>query len=294
MGRAGWRLSAFGDEVSDDLHEQLVLLRALKIGFLELRGVWGKNVLHLDDDEVSRIAALCTEQGIGVSAIGSPVGKTPITQPFDIELKNLARIFAIADGLGTRMVRVFSFYPPEATETAWTDEALLEESIARLTAMSEAASAAGIQLVLENESGIVGDTVARCQRLLAAVQSPNLGFAWDPANFVHVGEASAVTEGWDALGLRTQHVHIKDYRMATGEVLPAGEGDGQIELLLPKLAASGYDGLLALEPHLAFAGHSRGFSGADGMERAAVALRTLMAELDLAEKMPDWATGDRL
>ncbi len=293
MEKSSWRLSAFGDEISDDLQEQLTLLRALKIGFLELRGVWGKNVLDLDDHEVRQIATLCADKGILVSAIGSPVGKTPITQPLAQELANLERIFAIAELLKTRMVRVFSFYPPEGSGATWTDEALVEESIVRLTAMTEAASAAGMQLVLENESGIVGDTIARCQKLLDAVPSPHLGFAWDPANFVHVGESAATTEGFAALGPRTRHVHIKDYRMATSEILPAGEGDGQIDLLLPRLAQIGYDGFLALEPHLAFAGRSSGFSGAGGMERAANALRALMARLDLSERPPVWATGGR-
>jgi sugar phosphate isomerase/epimerase len=232
---------------------------------------------------------VCADQGIAISAIGSPVGKTPITQPFAEEMANLQRIFGIANALGTHLVRVFSFYPPEASEPAWTSETLVEESVARLAAMAEAATAAGMQLVLENEHGIVGDTIARCQRLLERVQSPDLGFAWDPANFVHVGEATSVTDGWEKLGPRTRHVHIKDYRMATKEVLPAGEGDGQIDLLLQRLAQAGYTGFLALEPHLAFAGRSSGFSGADGMERAAVALRSLMNTLDLREEVPAWA-----
>ena len=292
MDETGWRISAFGDEVSDDLHEQLQILRALQIGYLELRGVWGKNVLHLNDDEVQQIVSACTAQGMAVSAIGSPVGKSLITQPLDRELQNLTRIFAIAEALGTRMVRVFSFYPPEASETPWSDEDLVEESIARLAAMTETATAAGMQLVLENESGIVGDTVTRCKRLLAAIPSANFGFAWDPANFVHVGEATAVDEGWADLGPRTRHVHIKDYRLATGEVLPAGEGDGQIDLLLPRLAAAGYDGFVALEPHLAFAGQSSGFSGADGMLRAATALRLMLANAGISEQPPAWAWGE--
>ena len=290
-GGTGWRLSAFGDEISDDLHEQLQLLRALQVGFLELRGVWGKNVLFLTDDEVNQIVSACANNGVAVSAIGSPVGKSPITQPLAQELANLKRIFAIADVLGTRMVRVFSFYPPEASEPAWSDAALVEESAARLAAMTEAAAAAGIQLVLENEHGIVGDTVARCQRLLSAVQSPSLGFAWDPANFVHVGEVTAVTDGWAELGPRTRHVHIKDYRMATGEVLPAGEGDGQIDILLSRLAGADYSGFLALEPHLIVAGRNSGFSGADGMTRAVTALRELLVALGLTEALPTWARG---
>jgi sugar phosphate isomerase/epimerase len=253
--------------------------------------VWGKNVLYLTDDEVRQVARACADNGVAVSAIGSPVGKSPITQPLAQELANLERIFAIADMLGTRMVRVFSFYPPEAPEPVWSDDALVEESAARLAVMTAAATAAGIQLVLENEHGIVGDTVARCQRLLSAVQSPNLGFAWDPANFVHVGEAAAVTDGWAGLGPRTRHVHVKDYRMATDEVLPAGEGDGQIDILLSRLAQADYSGFLALEPHLVVAGRNSGFSGADGMTRAVSALRALLKILGLAEALPSWAEG---
>ncbi|MCC6456637.1 MAG: sugar phosphate isomerase/epimerase [Caldilineaceae bacterium] len=292
MAENGWRLSAFGDEISDDLQEQLTVLRALQIGFLELRGVWGKNVLHLDDGEVKAVARACTDQGIAVSAIGSPVGKSPITQPLAQELANLTRIFAIADALGTRLVRVFSFYPPQQNEVAWTEEALVEEASARLAAMSEAASAAGIDLVLENEHGIVGDTVARCRQLMDVVNSPRLGFAWDPANFVNVGETAAVTDGWASLGPRTRHVHIKDFRASTGEVLPAGEGDGQIDLLLQQLDRAGYNGFLALEPHLAFAGQSSGFSGPVGMQRAATALRSLMARVGTGEQLPPWAEGE--
>jgi sugar phosphate isomerase/epimerase len=93
------------------------------------------------------------------------------------------------------------------------------------------------------------------------------------------------------LGPRTRHVHIKDYRKATAEVLPAGEGDGQIDLLLSRLAEAGYGGFLALEPHLAFAGRSSGFSGPEGMERAVVALRSLLATVGLTEQPPEWVMG---
>jgi sugar phosphate isomerase/epimerase len=287
MAKSAMAISAFGDEISDSLDEQLWVLRELGIGYLEVRGVWGKNVLHLTDAEVEELRATCDAAQVKVSAIGSPVGKSPITQPLATELTNLARIFAIAERLGTRMMRVFSFYPPVAPEAAWSEADLLDEATMRLAAMAEAAGAAGLQLVLENEYGIVGDSVAHCQTLLERVNSPHLAFAWDPANFVHAGEAASVTSGWEMLGPRTQHVHVKDYRLATGktmgEVLPAGEGDGQIPQLLTKLGAAGYGGRLALEPHLAFAGKSSGFSGPEGMARAAHALRAVMAQVGIDE-----------
>ncbi len=43
---ATFRISAFGDEIAPDLDEQLTTLRSLAIGYLDLRGAWGKNVLY--------------------------------------------------------------------------------------------------------------------------------------------------------------------------------------------------------------------------------------------------------
>ena len=71
------------------------------------------------------------------------------------------------------------------------------------------------------------------------------------------------------------YVHIKDCKLEGG-VKAAGEGDGQIPELLDRLISSGYQGMLALEPHLAMAAHSSGFSGPDGMEYAVKSLRKVM------------------
>ena len=286
-----FRLSAFGDEIADELADQLALLRRLEIGYLELRGVWGKNVLHLTDAEVARIRQMCADQSIGVNALGSPVGKSPIDQPWEIERANLERIFAIAHQLGVTAVRVFSFYGP--ANASMDAAAWLQEAVVRLRAMAALAERDGIQLLLENESGIAGDTVAHCTLLLREVQSPALAFAWDPANFVHVGEAAPTTNGWASLGPRTQHVHIKDMVAATGEIVPAGAGDGEMMALLAHLNARGYDGFLALEPHLAFAGKSGGFSGEEGMAQAVQSLRVCMAAAGIAEMRPAWAGVER-
>ena len=79
------------------------------------------------------------------------------------------------------------------------------------------------------------------------------------------------------------YVHIKDAVLSDGHVVPAGEGDGQLPLLLSKLKDLDYQGVLALEPHLKIAGHSTGFSGADGMRIAVTALRKVMAEVGCVE-----------
>ena len=86
----------------------------------------------------------------------------------------------------------------------------------------------------------------------------------------------------DAYPLLRRHlvyVQFKDALAQTGEVVPAGEGDGEVRETLAALRDSGFEGYLSLEPHLAEAGRLGGFSGPAGFRRAARALRALLAEL---------------
>lgn len=273
---AAFVVSAFGDEIDPDLDTQLDLMSELKIGHLELRAAWGTNVLKMDGAQVARVVATCLERGVAVSCIGSPVGKTAIDEPLASTLADLERICETARAVGTRYVRIFSFYPPEGQEGRQGE--YVEESTARLGAMSELAGKSEVTLILENEIGVVGDTPERCRVLLEGVDSPWLRFVWDTANFVHVGVERPVDRSWELLSPYVEYVQIKDYNAADDKVVPAGEGDAQVPVLLAKLRDVGYRGYLALEPHLALAGRSSGFSGPEGMRVAARALRTVMSE----------------
>jgi sugar phosphate isomerase/epimerase len=283
MSAATFTLSAFGDEIADDLQEQLQLLHELSVGYLELRGAWGKNVLHLDDDEVTHVRQLCAQHGMAVSCIGSPVGKSPIADPIKEEVANLIRIFQIAEAVDTRRVRIFSFYPPDTRSNAHYDQ-YTEQATARLARLTDLAHREGFVLLLENEKEIVGDTPERCHAILGAIDSRALRFLWDPANFVQVGVAQPTERGWPLLGTYTAHVHVKDAVLTDGSVRAAGGGDGEVAELLSALRDSGYQGFLALEPHLAIAGPSSGFSGVGGMTYAVAALRELLTKLGYVEK----------
>src|SRR6266566_201004 len=50
------RLSAFADEISPDLDEQIAVLSSEHIHFLDLRGVWNTNVLDLPSGRFPSIA----------------------------------------------------------------------------------------------------------------------------------------------------------------------------------------------------------------------------------------------
>ena len=199
---AEFTLSAFGDEIADDVDEQLSVLNELDIRFLELRRAWGTNVLELSDDEVSRLRDRCEAHSISVSCIGSPVGKSPIGQPIDEVLRDLERILDVAQMLGTDKVRIFSFYP----ETDGRQDAFVDESITRLGAMAKSAGERNAVLLLENEGGLVGDTPERCKAIVEGVGSPSLRFVWDTGNFPHSGVERAVDRGWPLLAAYTDYV----------------------------------------------------------------------------------------
>ena len=271
MSEVTFTLSAFGDEIAVDLEDQLRVLGDLQIDHLDLRQAWGKNVLHLDDDEVDRVAALCGECGVSVSSIGSPIGKSPLEDPIEMELGNLARIFEICEKVGASKVRIFSFYPPDTSTNAHYDD-YIQESISRLAQLAELAQRDGYTLMLENEKAIVGDTVDRCRALVSTVDSPHLSFLWDPANFIQVGQ-HPYEECLPLLKDYIEYFHIKDAELSTGAVKPAGEGDGKLAQILSEVIADGFEGFLSIEPHLKMEDRKEAF------HVAASALKKLLDEI---------------
>ena len=115
-------------------------------------------------------------------------------------------------------------------------------------------------LALENEKDIYGDTHERVLDVLASVDSPALRLAFDAANFVQVG-VRPFTDAYPLLAPHIAHLHVKDALVTTGQVVPAGEGDGELSELIGALRDAGYDGFATLEPHLDEAHPLGGFSG---------------------------------
>ncbi len=272
-----WTLSGFADEIDPELDVQLRTLAETSIAHVELRGVWGKNVLALTDGELERIKAALDESGVKVSAIGSPIGKIEIGEEFAPHVEKFRRAMEIAELLGAPYVRIFSFFLPQGDDPARYRGAVLE----RLERLARLAEERGVTLAHENERHIYGETPERCHDLLVTIDSPRLRAVWDPANFVIAG-ARPHDDGYALLRPYIAYVHVKDAAASTGTVVPAGEGDGQWRETLTALRADGFDGFFSLEPHLAKAGPFGGFSGVAEFVRAADAFKGLLRELEIA------------
>jgi sugar phosphate isomerase/epimerase len=269
-------LSGFADEISPDLDEQLAVLGGESISHLELRSVWSTNVADLDDAQVARLRRQLRESGVQVSAIGSPIGKIGIDAPFEPELERLRRVADVAAALGTTMVRVFSFFIPRGRDP----ESYRNEVIDRMAALAALAARRGLVLAHENEKEIYGDRPERCADIITTVGSPALRATFDAANFVQCG-VRPHSEAYELLRPYLSYVQVKDALSATGEVVPAGQGDGEVRETLAALRDSGFAGYLSLEPHLVMVGRFGGFSGADGFRIASGALKGLLGELSI-------------
>ncbi len=272
------RISAFADEISPDLPEQIAILKRENIAHIDLRGVWNTNVLDLTDEQAISIKELLEGHGIKVAAIGSPIGKVPVDSPFDEHLERFERAIKLAHLFGTPLVRIFSFYPPAGIVSDSTDpDSWRDEVVWRLREMIERARAAGITLIHENEKDIYGDTIARCVDLLQECNDTHFQAVFDPANFIQCGQ-TPYPDAYEALRPWLRYMHVKD-ALPDGDVVAAGEGAARWPELLQRLRQDGYDGFFSLEPHLASAGQYQGFSGPDLFRYASQALQQMLQSM---------------
>ncbi|MFY4776665.1 sugar phosphate isomerase/epimerase family protein [Metabacillus sp. RGM 3146] len=272
-------LTGFADEISPDLNKQLEVLQSEEIKYIELRGVWEKNVLELTDEELHSIKQTLEKGGFKLSSIGSPIGKISILDDFDGHLSRLERAISVAEYFQTKYIRIFSFFMPEGEDPA----RYREEVMRRMSALVKKAEEKGMILLHENEKEIYGDNEWRCLDILRTINSPNLRMAFDPANFIQCGVLPH-TEAYPLLERYIEYVHIKDAILKTGKVVPAGKGDGELLPLLTTLKQSNYKGFLSLEPHLAAAETFSGYSGPELFVVAVKALKDILKETNYTWK----------
>jgi len=273
------KLSAFADEVTENFLEQVKYLAGEKVGFIEPRFINKKNIMDLSKTELDEAKKMIGDHGLKVSAIGSPIGKVKLDEPFEPHLDKFKHAVDLAVFFETPFIRMFSYYAPAGKNIDDYREQVME----RMAAKIEAISGADVTMVHENEAHIYGHSAANCADICKSINSPKLRLAYDPANFVW-GEkmTNNVEVCWPVMKPYVVHIHIKDWKLGAADVgsIP-GQGDGQIKELLAELAAMNYDGCMTMEPHLQKGGQFGGSTGPKLFSKAIAAVRELAAEVGL-------------
>src|SRR5690606_38068134 len=256
------------------------------------------------------LAKLNADYGMSVASIGSRIGKiklkdqpdqshnkyVPFDQYLETEVRNTIRA---AHGLGTKLIRGFSFYGPAGEDP----RPYLPEAIDRLGKLADLMASEGLIYGLEIEPNLVGQTGQLLGEIAQQVGRKNLVLIYDGGNIAAQNkDALTCFDEYQAMKPYLGWMHVKDYAIDrsltwSGYVdeerlknfVPADRGDSGHDLVfrdlrehLPKLTeqiqqlgAPGF--FVEVEPHLKGGGQFGGFSGPDGM---GVAVRSLCRLLD--------------
>lgn len=258
-----FKLSVFTDEITHDFGRAVeIAAKEFGLGYVELRILWGKNIMALEAKEIAEARRLLERYKLRVSSIAGPLFKVdwkgaPVSKfsqrdtfgadfTFEQQGEVLERGLELTRAFNTDRLRCFDFWrleDPEPYRAAMDDK------------LREAASAAakrGVTLVMENEFACNTATGAEAEHTLAAVKSPNFKLNWDPGNSAFRNE----TPYPDAYRLlpkdRIGHVHCKDVvRNPDGTFAWMAMGRGFIDYVgqFRALKKDGYRGAVVLETH---------------------------------------------
>ncbi len=309
-------LSGFADEAANQklAVQQYAALAAAGLQYYSIRfidvGSGIKNSMDLTKQELKQVATMQAEYGLSVATIGSPIGKVKLLDiddgssnkfiPFKQYLaKNVQHACDVANALGTKLLRGFSFYHPIGTKP----EDHLSQVCDQLGAVADLCAKNGLVFGLEVEANLVGQTGKLLAEIHRKVKHNHLVLIFDGANLVCQGMTPDQVFGeYLAMKPGLGWLHIKDYRHNSAAArlehideaslknfVPADIGDTGHEAILRDLASElpkidkrmkklGAPGVfLDLEPHVKGGGQFGGFSGPDGF---GVALRGLCKVLD--------------
>jgi L-ribulose-5-phosphate 3-epimerase len=268
--KSPFRVAVINDEISQDFgHACEVASKEFGMDWIELRGMWNKNILKLDANEIAEARRILEKYQLRVTDIASPLFKVdwpgaPTSKfspkhdqfnadfTFDQQPEVLERSIELAKAFLTDRVRLFDFWRLD-------DQTPYRSAIDdKLRAAAATAAKAKIILLLENEMACNTGTGAESARVLAAVKSENFMLNWDPGNAAAAGE-KPFPDGYNLLPKkRIGHCHCKDVtKKPDGNGTDwAAIGKGTIDWTgqFAALKRGGYTYAVSLETHWRGAG----------------------------------------
>ncbi len=258
-------LTGFADEAAQDLATQIKATKEIGWSRISTRGVNGANIHELSEADFHAVADQLDEASITVPEFGSLIGTwgKSITTDFEITIAEIERAIPRMQRLGTKLIRIMSY-----AQEPWGADQQEEERFRRLREIHSRFADAGLEAIHENCMNWGGFSAEHTLRLVEEV--PGLKLVFDTANPVFQLDRSKPEpfpwqdplEFYQAVKEHVVHVHIKDCtNPPAGETEPAnytlpGEGQGRVREILTALKDNGYDGGIAIEPHVATVFHA--------------------------------------
>jgi L-ribulose-5-phosphate 3-epimerase len=268
-----FKLAVINDEIDQDFEKACkIASQDFGLQWIELRGMWNKNITELTPQQVEEAKKILAEHKLRVTDIASPLFKTdwpgaplsPLSEKRDqfnanfdahAQDKLLEHCIELAHAFGTDRVRCFDFW-------RLTDQKPYRDAInAKLREASDRCAKDKIILLLENEMSCNTATGEESAAVLAAVPNKNFMLNWDPGNAAALF-SKPFPNGYDLLPKnRIGHCHCKDVTYPSGtnethkyEWAPVGGGVVDWVGQFQALKRDGFHHALSLETHWRGAG----------------------------------------
>lgn len=256
-------LTGFTDEAGSNVQTQIKATQTLGWKYLSARTIGSGNIHDIGEQEFEEVVNKLSDNGIRVAEFGTLIGNwaKSITDDWDITLAEINRCIPRMQRLGVRFARVMSY-----AQRPWGEEQYEQERFRRLREIVSRLKDAGLEALHENCMNWGGFSASHTLRLLEEV--PGLRLVFDTGNPVFQRDRSKphpypwqnAWEFYQQVKHAIAHVHIKDGIVPDGSDDPeytfAGEGDAHVSTILADLKRDGYDGFVAIEPHMGSVFHS--------------------------------------
>ncbi len=265
MASCPFRVAVINDEISQDFDRACsVAAKDFGLGWIELRGMWNKNITTLDASQIAESKRILAKYNLKVTDIASPLfkvdwpGAPPSKQSerrdtfhanedFKAQDALLEHSIELAKDFGTDRIRCFDFWRLDDVKpyrAAINDK--LRQAARRLAKEN-------LILVLENEMSCNTATGEEAAATLAAIPEHNFMLNWDPGNAATFPNSMPYPNGYDLLPKkRIGHCHAKNVvRKPDGkwEWAPVGKGVVDWAAQLRALKRDGYRYAVSLETH---------------------------------------------
>lgn len=261
--------TGIADEAGNALATQIAAHRALGWDTFEMRNVQVGDYPNANIHELPEAAfdQLCEELAavdMRVAAFGSTIANWAhrIEDPFSLTTEKIARAIPRMQRLGAKFIRIMSYAVCKNTDGSDADEQFATERFQRLREIHERFTDAGLTCVHENCMNYGGMGIRYALETLEHV--PGLKWVFDTGNPVFNRDrdqsAPVMQDSWSfyqAVKPHIAHLHVKDGYMEGDRVIytDPGEGSGQVGRIVADLLASGYEGMISIEPHVSVVFH---------------------------------------
>ncbi|HZC66044.1 MAG TPA: sugar phosphate isomerase/epimerase family protein [Candidatus Dormibacteraeota bacterium] len=264
-----FKLAVINDEISQDFeHVCQIVSQDFGLQWIELRGMWNKNVTELTEKELQDAKKILQEHKLRVTDIASPLFKadwpgaprSPLSETRDqfhanfdagAQDKLLEHCISLAKFFDTDRIRCFDFWrldDPKPYRAAINS---------KLQQAAQRCAKDNLILLLENEMSCNTATGEESAAILAAIPEKNFMLNWDPGNAAAIG-STPYPNGYQLLPKdRIGHCHCKDVVVKPDHKYEwAAVGAGSVDWVgqLRALKNDGFHYGLSLETHWRGAG----------------------------------------